>query len=384
MSESSNLTTDMKTLNDQGQADLLPEVKRELADLDEAPEKRALRVAALMDELDVQDSNSIIFFGAKAQEQLTTISDDMLEGVRSKDTGTAGNALNDMVTELRGLDADQLDPNKQGFFTRLFGRTKPIVKFIQQYEMVRNQIDRVSSDLERHKTQMLTDITSLDRLYRANLEYFHTLELYIEAGEEKLKQIDGETIPELEQAVDQQDSVVKAQELRDLRSTRDDLERRVHDLKLTRQVTMQSLPSIRLVQENDKSLVNKINSTMVNTIPLWRQQLAQAITIYRSSESAKTIKAASDLTNELLDANVQNLKEANAQVRQQIERGVFDIETVKNANQTLIATIQESLQIAEEGRRRRQEASHQLEVCENELRETLAAASARAVKPKEE
>jgi uncharacterized protein YaaN involved in tellurite resistance len=368
----------MKILDEQGQADLLPELKRELADLEEVPEQRALRVTALIDELDVRDSNSIIFFGARAQEQLTTISDDMLEGVRSKDTGAAGTALNDMVAVLRGFDADELDPRKQGFFTRLFGRSKPIVKFIQQYENVRNQIDGVTNELERHKTQMLTDITSLDRLYRANLEYFHTLELYIEAGEEKLKQINGEAIPELEQAVAKQESVVKAQELRDLRSTRDDLERRVHDLKLTRQVTMQSLPSIRLVQENDKGLVNKINSTMVNTIPLWRQQLAQAITIYRSSESAKTVKAASDLTNELLDANAQNLKDANAQVRQQIERGVFDIETVKNANQTLITTIQESLQIADEGRRRRQEASHQLEVCENELRETLAAASARA------
>jgi uncharacterized protein YaaN involved in tellurite resistance len=215
----------------------------------------------------------------------------------------------------------------------------------------------------------------LDRLYRANLEYFHTLELYIRAGEQKLRQIDEETIPVLEQEAAASESVVKAQALRDLRSTRDDLERRVHDLKLTRQVTMQSLPSIRLVQENDKGLVNKINSTMVNTIPLWRQQLAQTITIYRSSEAAKTVKAATDLTNELLEANAENLKDANAQVRQQIERGVFDIETVKKANQTLIATIQESLQIADEGRRRRQEAAKQLETLEGELRNTLAAAS---------
>jgi uncharacterized protein YaaN involved in tellurite resistance len=155
------------------------------------------------------------------------------------------------------------------------------------------------------------------------------------------------------------------------------LERRIHDLKLTRQVTMQSLPSIRLVQENDKGLVSKITSTMMNTIPLWRQQLAQAITVYRSGQAATTLKAATDLTNDLLAANADNLKDANAQVRQQIERGVFDIETVKKANQTLIATIEESLQIADEGRRRRQEANIQLEACEAELRDTLASASAR-------
>jgi uncharacterized protein YaaN involved in tellurite resistance len=164
--------------------------------------------------------------------------------------------------------------------------------------------------------------------------------------------------------------------LRDLRANRDDLERRIHDLKLTRQVTMQSLPSIRLVQENDKALIGKINSTLVNTVPLWRQQLAQAITIYRSSQAAETIKAASDLTNQLLAANAENLRQANAQARTEIERGVFDMETVKQANQTLIATIEDSLRIADEGRRRRQEAAAQLQACETELRQALAAAHA--------
>jgi hypothetical protein len=150
-----------------------------------------------------------------------------------------------------------------------------------------------------------------------------------------------------------------------------------HDLKLTRQVTMQSLPSIRLVQENDKSLIGKINSTLVNTVPLWRQQLAQAITIYRSGQAAETVKAATDLTNQLLTANAENLRQANVQARTQIERGVFDIETVKKANQTLIATIEDSLRIADEGRRRRQEAATQLESCETELRQALAAAHAK-------
>jgi uncharacterized protein YaaN involved in tellurite resistance len=171
--------------------------------------------------------------------------------------------------------------------------------------------------------------------------------------------------------------IMQAQELRDLRSARDDLERRVHDLKLTRQVTMQSLPSIRLVQENDKSLVTKINSTLVNTVPLWETQLAQAVTIQRSTEAAKAVREANDLTNELLTANAANLRTANKLVREEMERGVFDIEAVKQANADLIATIQESLEIADEGKASRAAAEAEMIKMEAELRDTLASATAR-------
>ena len=360
----------------------LPQVQQDLAARAPTPAQDQQQVTALVAQIDLHDSNSIIFFGSKAQEQLTTISDSMLEGVRNKDSGPAGSALNDMVGVLRGFDLDELDPNKKpGFFAKLFGKAKPLAKIVQQYELVRNQIDQISNALERHKTQLLTDITTLDRLYDANLDYFHTLELYIQAGEDKLQAVDTEELPALEREVTASEDMVQAQRLRDLRAARDDLERRVHDLKLTRQVTMQSLPSIRLVQENDKNLIGKINSTLVNTVPLWRQQLAQTITIYRSGQAAETVKAASDLTNQLLEANAENLRQANVQARTEIERGVFDIETVKKANQTLIATIEDSLRIADEGRRRRQEASTQLEACETELRQALASAQARTRQP---
>ncbi len=364
-----------------GAAAPLPKVTNELVPYSDADAEHKARMDQLMTELDMSDSNSIIFFGAKAQEQLTTISDNMLDGVKNKDIGTAGESLNEMVATLRGFNVDELDPNKKpGFFARLFGRAKPIVKFLQKYEEVRKQIDTISNDLDGHKTTLLTDITSLDRLYNANLDYFHDLEMYISAGEEKLRVLDEQTIPTLAAGVKDSEEVIKAQELRDLRSSRDDLERRVHDLRLTRQVTMQSLPSIRLVQENDKGLVNKINSTMANTIPLWRQQLATAVTIYRSGRAAETVKRASDLTNDLLEKNAENLQQANAATRREIERGVFDIESVKKANQMLIDTIQESLEIADEGKRMRAEAVGQLEQMEGELRKTLAAASAHASK----
>jgi len=337
------------------------------------------QVEQAMRELDVTDSNSIIFFGSKAQQQLTEVSDSMLESVRTKDIGPAGDALDNMVSKLRELRFEAIDPrDKPGFLARLFGAKNKLQEYLDQYETVRDQIDKITNDLERHKTTLLTDITKLDKLYDVNLDYFRSLEVYIAAGRAKLQELDEVTIPALAKTVEASGDVIESQKLRDLRSRRDDLERRVHDLLLTRQVTMQSLPSIRLVQENDKSLITKINSTMANTVPLWRQQLAQAITIYRSGQAAAAVKGATDLTNELLQKNADNLREVNAEVRQQVERGVFDIEVVKRANDQLIATIEDSLRIADEGKAKRQAAEQQLIECEAQLKASLQAASARA------
>lgn len=351
----------------------LPSIKDELVEYESASTEEKKKIDDYMSELNVRDSNSIIFFGSKAQENLTTISDNMLDDVRNKDIGGAGDALNNMVATLRGFDTDGLQ--KPGFFARLFGGAKHIVKFLQRYETVQKQIDKISNELDGHKTKLLTDITSLDRLYSANLDYFHELELYIAAGEEKLRELDDTVIPALREEAKDANDMLKAQELRDLTSARDDLERRVHDLRLTRQVTMQGLPSIRIVQENDKGLVNKINSTMTNTIPLWRQQLAIAVTIARTQQAAKSVEAATDLTNDLLRENAETLNQSNADTRRQIERGVFDIDAVKEANAKLIATIEESLQIAEEGKRMRAEAVVELSTMESELKKTLVTAS---------
>jgi len=206
---------------------------------------------------------------------------------------------------------------------------------------------------------------------------------YIAAAGNKLEELEERIIPQQVEKVSASEDNLAAQWLRDLRATRDDLERRLHDLRLTRLVTMQSLPSIRLVQENDKALVGKINSTLVNTVPLWRQQLAQALTIHRSREAAQAVAAASDLTNDLLRTNAETLREANAETRRQIERGVFDITAVSAANQSLIDTIEGSLRIAAEGRAARAKATAELGVLEQQLRASLASASAReqAVRP---
>jgi len=371
-------TTDMPTVAPPAQLPAAPAVDKPVVAYKEADAEAKARIDRALAELNVKDSNSVIFFGARAQEQLTSISENMLEGVRNKDTGPAGAALGEMLSRLRGFKVDDLDPkNKPGFFGRLMGSANPIARFVQQYEEVRKQIDSVSNRLDTHKNKLMEDIVKLDRLYDANLAYFHTLADYIAAGEEMLRRLDGEIIPSLAKAAEGAD-MLRAQELRDMRAMRDDLERRVHDLKLTRQIAMQSLPSIRLVQENDKSLVTKINSTMANTIPLWKQQLAQAVTIYRASEAAKTVKEATDLTNELLRKNADTLRTSNAEIRTQVERGIVDIEAVKHAHAQLIATIEESLVIADEGKKKRAEAEKELTGLESSLKQTLAQASARA------
>ncbi len=365
---------------------VLAQPKQDLITIEMADSATEAEIRRRMNEVDINNTQSIIKFGAKAQENLTAISDEMLDGVRNKDVGPAGNSLRTMVNTIRGFDASELAPGaKPGFLSRIWawitGRSSKVADFVTQYEQVRGQIDKVQDELLGHETKLLKDIKFLDKLYESSLGFYDELALYIAAGEEKLRELDTDTIPakaaEVENAPEG-DSIMVAQELRDLRAARDDLERRVHDLKLTRQVTMQSLPSIRLVQENDKSLVNKINSTLVNTVPLWQTQLAQAVTIQRSRDAAGAVKGATDLTNELLTKNAENLQMANREVREQMERSVFDIEAVKTANSRLIQTIEESLAIADEGKQKRAEAEAELVKMEAELKATLSAAKARA------
>jgi uncharacterized protein YaaN involved in tellurite resistance len=361
---------------------LLPEPAGEIVPLEAATPDKAEAIRRRMAEVDLTNTQSIIRFGAGAQAELQAISQEMLNDVRNKDVGPAGDTLREIVTTLRGFSVSELDVRRQqSWWERLTGKAAPFAAFVARFEKVRDQIDKITGNLLSHEHKLLKDIKALDKLYEKTLDFYDELALYIAAGEAKLAEVDGALIPAKEaelKAADETAQVMKAQELRDLRAARDDLERRVHDLKLTRQVTMQSLPSIRLVQENDKSLVTKINSTLVNTVPLWETQLAQAVTIQRSREAAEAIRSANDLTNELLTANAENLRQANKVVREEMERGVFDIAAVKTANATLIATIEDSLKIADQGKARRAAAEDDLRKMEAELRDALASARARA------
>lgn len=374
---------DTLALVEEVNAVILPEPKAvdAIVPLAQADPVLSDEIRSRMAEIDMTDTQSIVSFGSNAQAELQEISQAMLADVRNKDVGPAGDSLRGIVSTIRGFSVSELDVRRErSWWEKLLGRAAPFAKFTAQFEKVQAQIDKITDDLLKHEHTLLKDIKSLDLLYDKTLQFYDELALYIAAGEEKLKDLDTTDIPAKEaevQAEPENDQVMKAQELRDLRAARDDLERRVHDLKLTRQVTMQSLPSIRLVQENDKSLVTKINSTLVNTVPLWETQLAQAVTIQRSAEAAAAVRDANDLTNELLTSNAKNLRDSNKLIREEMERGVFDIEAVKQANADLIGTIQESLQIADEGKAKRAAAEAELKKMEAELRDTLASAKAR-------
>ncbi|QPM90392.1 toxic anion resistance protein [Pseudooceanicola algae] len=345
-------------------------------------------IRALMAQIDLADSGSIMGFGASAQGELQQISQSMLADVRNKEAGPAGDSLREMVTAIRGFSVSELDLRRdRTLWERLSGRAAPLARFSARFEMLQDQVDRITDDLLDHEHQLLKDIKSLDLLYERTLDFYNALALYIAAGTCKLAAIDSKEIPALEavlaempdagpDATSPADGPLMAQKLHDLRAARDDLERRVHDLKLTRQVTMQSLPSIRMVQENDKSLVTRISSTLINTVPLWESQLAQTLTLQRTAEAAEAVKAASDLTNDLLTSNARTLRETNRRVREESERGVFDIDRMKAANADLIGAIEDSLQIADQGKARRSAAESDLATMEADLRKALAAARA--------
>lgn len=347
-------------------------VALELAPVESLPAVQQQQVRDLMARLDPADTQSVILFGVDAQKQVTGAADQMIQKVRNKDVGPVGDVLSDMMVHVRGLGVDDLEISKDGRFKRgLLRRVNPIAKFIQRYESVESQIDDLVSVLNAHRQRLMRDVTGLDTLYAATLDYFQQLKLYIIAGQAKLKEMDEDKIPALRAKAEQSGDMLDAQALRDAVARRDDLERRVHDLMLTRQVTLQSLPQIRLIQDVDKSLVNKIQSSILTTIPVWKSQIAMAITLWNQQQALETQKKVTDTTNEMLARNAELLRMGSAEARKEVERGIFDIETIKKVNDDLIATIQESIQITEEGKRRRVEAEAAMEQMEQDLKRAL-------------
>ena len=339
---------------------------------------RRAEIERLAGSIDLAEPTSILRFGAATQARAAEAADAMLEGAKSQEAGEAGHSLQTMLGQLRGFDVTKL-AEKPGLIGRIFSGAKAKVgNIVMRYESVRGQIEKIGDKLDRHRTVLMEDVERLDRLYDATLEWFHGLADHIAAGELVLKRTDAETIPALVAAATDESNSLAPQKLRDARATRDDLERRVHDLRLTRQVAMQALPSMRLIQENDKALAAKIHSVMANTVPLWRQQLAQALAIHRMREAGAAVKSATDLTNQLLTANAETLRRGNLEARKELERGVFDIDAVKRANAALIGTIEDSLRIADEGRAGRAAAVRELAQCEAEIRRALTSARSTA------
>jgi uncharacterized protein YaaN involved in tellurite resistance len=336
------------------------------------------RAAELARTINLKDSQSIISFGVESQRNVTTVSENMLTGVKAKDVGPIGDAMNSMVHEMRGLDFGSIKPGqKQGFISKLLGRASAVTLFVQKYENVSSKIVSAQNVLDGHRIQLLKDIVLLDKLYQATLEHLDSLDEQIAAVQYKLEEVNTVTIPEVQAKADASGDMGDAQAVRDITEARDSLERKLHDLELTRNITIQALPSIRIVQANDKGMAERIQSQIINTIPLWKQKTAVAIAAYRTEQAGKASKAATDYTNELIVESAKQLQTSNRVARTEIERGIFDVQAATEANELLIATINESIDIAEQGKQMRADAAKQLEAAETKLKQTLLAAAKR-------
>lgn len=341
-----------------------------LAD-NKSPEDQA-KVKQLMAQIDMNDTTSVISFGANAQAGLSEQSSAMLAGVRNKDTGPAGQVMNGLMVQIRGLGLDDLDPNaKQGFFSKMLKKLTPLQKFIQQYESIESQIDATVAKLEGEQKKLNRDVLMLDGMYNEALKFFNELAFYIEAAEMKLEDVRAVDIPALQAKADKTDNMMDHQKAKDMVDRSMDLERKIHDLMLTRTVTMQMLPQLRMIQDTDKSLVTKIGSSILVTIPVWKNQIAMSIALHNQAGAAAITKAVGDATSAMIETTAKQLRTGNAAARKEVERGVIDIESIKRANADLIATIAESIQIAEEGQRARIAAKADMNNCETELKAAL-------------
>lgn len=338
-----------------------------------SPEQKA-RVEEVKNSIDLMDSQAALQYGVGAQRNISSFSDNILTQVRSKDGGYVGELMSDLVLKVKEVDVDGLD---EGFLDKLpflKNASRAVKKFMQRYEKLEVQIDRIEQQLDQARMQMLKDITMFDGLYEKNLEYFRELQIYIAAGEEKLKELQETTLPQLHAEATAKGDAMSAQVVRDFEDTVNRFEKKIHDLKLSKTVAIQTAPQIRLIQNNDKMLVDKIQTAVLSTIPLWKSQIVIALGLHRQESVLKMQRSVSDATNTLLTKNAELLRQNSTEVARESERGIVDLETLKKVNADLISTIEETIKIQQEGRAARQNAETELLSIEQKLKEALLTA----------
>ena len=319
--------------------------------------------------LDVTNPDHVLLFGADAQKKIADFSDTALEAVQTQDTGEVGDMLINLVSELKGFETDAEEPKG---LRKLFAKAEDKVERMKaRYTKVSGNVENIANSLEDYQAQLLKDVAMFDRLYDQNSDYFRQLTLYIIAGEEKLQRVREGELKALLDAAEKSGDAMDAQKANDLAAQCDRFEKKLHDLKLTRQVSMQMAPQIRLLQNNDSLLVERIQSTLSNTLPLWKSQMVLALGLHHSQQALKAQTAVTDMTNELLRKNAQALKMGTVETAREAERGIIDIETLVETNQSLIDTINEVMQIQQEGRTKRIEAEKTLYQMETELKKKL-------------
>ena len=321
------------------------------------------------EKIDLNDSGIVLQYGSAAQKKIADFSDNALEGVRTKDLGEVGNMIVDLVAELKGFNIEPEE--KKGFFSIFKKAGSGIAKLKTKYDKAEVNVDRVTGVLEDHQNQLLTDIVMLDKMYENNLSYFKELTMYILAGKKKLEQERATTLIELEEKAKTSGLAEDAQAANDFANLCDRFEKKLHDLEMTRTISIQMAPQIRLIQNGDTLMAEKIQSTINNTIPLWKNQMVLALGLAHSKAAVEAQREVSDLTNELLKKNAEALKTGTVAIAEESERSIVDIETVRYTNEQLISTLDEVLRIADEGRAKRLAAENEMIMIENELKTKL-------------
>lgn len=348
---------------------LKQEENRPVKLIDVIPEENRARAYQLAEQIDPKNHQAMIQYGTQAQGKLLSFSHAMLEHVQKKDIGEVGEIISDLMKHLNDMNPDELRAEKQSFLSRMFGKLSGSVQeILSKYQKTGAQIDRISVKLDRSKNVLLSDIGMLEKLYETNKDYFNALNIYIAAGELKLEELHEKTIPELKRTAETSQDQMKYQEVNDMIQFADRLDKRLYDLKLSREITIQSAPQIRLIQNTNQALVEKIQSSIVTAIPLWKNQVAIALTLIRQRHAVEAQKQVSKTTNELLLKNAEMLKTNTIETAKENERGLVDIETLKKTQENLITTLEETLRIQEEGRSKRRQAELDLASMENELR----------------
>ena len=356
----------------------MPEVKPEVVEIkeekkNETPEvKLSPEEEKMVDEfaskIDISNSQAILAYGVGSQKKIADFSENALERVKTKDLGEIGDMLAGVVGEIRSLETEEDEKGLFGFFKKTSNK---LANLKAKYDKVETNVNNIAKALEDHQVTLMKDVLMLDKMYELNMNYYKELSMYILAGKKSLERANNVELPELIKKADESGLPEDTQKAKDFSQMINRFEKKIYDLELTKTVSLQMAPQIRLIQNNDSMMSDKIQSTIVNTIPLWKNQMVIAIGLKHSNDAAKAQKAVSDMTNELLKRNADALKTATIETAKESERGIIDIETLKNTNKTLISTFDEVIKIQDEGRQKRKEAEAELKNIENEMRTKL-------------
>ena len=329
-------------------------------------------IREIKDKIEPLDNDALITYGANAQQAMSKFSHQMLNEVQSKDVGPIGETLEELMKKLKEIDPDELTNEKKGVFKRLFGRVKHSVnEMISKHQSIASQVDRISIQLEHAKEVLVKDVNMLDGLYNQNKDYFDAINIYIAAADLKKEELENETLPRLKAKAEASNNQMDVQDVNDMMQYINRLEKRVHDLKLSRQITLQSAPQIRMIQNINQTLAEKIQSSILTSIPLWKNQMAIALTLLRQESASKAQQEVTNTTNDLLTKNSEMLKQNSLRTATENERGIVDIETLKTTQENLVTTIEETLRIQSEGTQKRKSAEAELVTMEKELKERL-------------